>query len=273
MHRLSHAANDVVRILFEPGCAGCGQLLDAPLRCAICDNCWNHIEPVAAPFCQTCGDDLAGPAGLGTAPGAGLSVQTDRCERCTTNPPAFSSARSAGKYDGPLRELIHAFKYEGRRLLAEPLGVILRQAGHDVLEDADAVVPVPLHVIRSISRGFNQADDLARQLKLPVWRALRRRRHGPSQMRLPASARRRNLESHFSLSTLAWAGERLGRSLKGTSLVLIDDVMTTGATLEGCARVLREAGAADVRALTVARTVVARPPRPAAPRHPSLLRH
>jgi ComF family protein len=262
MHRLSHAANDVVRILFEPGCAGCGQLLDAPLQCAICDNCWNHIEPVAAPFCQTCGDELAGAESL-----------TDRCERCTTHPPAFSIARSAGRYDGPLRELIHAFKYEGRRLLAEPLGGILRQAGHDVLVGADAVVPVPLHVIRSISRGFNQADDLARQLKLPVWRALRRRRHGPSQMRLPAAARRRNLESHFSLSTLTWAGEHLGRSLKGTSLVVIDDVMTTGATLEGCARVLREAGAAEVRALTVARTVVARPPRPAVPRHPSPLRH
>jgi ComF family protein len=182
-------------------------------------------------------------------------------------------ARSAGRYDGPLRELIHAFKYEGRRLLAEPLGVILRSAGHDVLANADAVVPVPLHVIRSIRRGFNQSDDLARQLKLPVWRALRRRKHGPSQMKLPAAARRRNLQAHFGLSARTLAGERLGRSLKGASLVLIDDVMTTGATLEGCARVLREAGAADVRALTVARTVVARPPRPAVPLHPSLLRH
>ena len=271
MHRLSNAANDFVRVLFEPACAGCGQLLDAPLRRAICDNCWNRIEPVAAPFCETCGDELAGPAGL-----------TDRCERCTRNPPAFSMARSAGRYDGPLRELIHAFKYEGRRLLAEPLGLIVRAAGQDVLASADAVVPVPLHIIRSMSRGFNQADDLARQLKLPVWRAIRRRRHGPSQMRLPAAARRRNLESHFGLSFRGRAGRSYfgtsartlsGPSLEGATLVLIDDVMTTGATLEGCARVLREAGAADVRALTVARTVVARPPRPTAPLHPSLLPH
>ena len=265
MHRFSDAANDVVRILFEPACAGCAQLLDAPLRRAICDNCWNQIETVVAPFCETCGDELTGPAAL-----------ADRCDRCSTNPPAFSIARSAGRYDGPLRELIHAFKYEGRRLLAEPLGVILRHAGHDVLESADAVVPVPLHPIRSISRGFNQADDLARQLQLPVWRALRRRRHGAAQMRLAASARRRNLESHFGLSARAlWRAplSRSGWSLNGASLVLIDDVMTTGATLEGCARVLREAGAADVRALTVARTVVARPPRPAAPLHLSLPRH
>src|SRR6185436_9146019 len=197
-------------------CAGCGQLLDAPLRRAICNNCWNRLERVAAPFCQTCGDELTGSNGpwFRGSEGSEQSDLTDRCERCTTNPPAFSIARSAGRYDGPLRDLIHAFKYEGRRLLAEPLGVILREAGHDVLAQADAVVPVPLHVIRAISRGFNQADDLARQLKLPVWRALRRRRHGPSQMRLPASARRRNLESHFALSTLTWAGERLGRSIK-----------------------------------------------------------
>jgi competence protein ComFC len=275
MHRLAKVANDAVRILFEPGCAGCGQLLDAPLRCAVCDNCWNQFEPVAAPYCQTCGDELAGFKGprVRGSEGSDEPGIFNRCDRCTSNPPAFSLARSASRYDGPPREIIHAFKYEGRRLLAEPLGDVLRRAGddHDLFAGVDAVVPVPLHLIRSLRRGFNQADDLARQLRLPVWRALSRRTHGPSQMRLPAEARRRNLESHFSLRPTALAFG--GRSLKGASLVLIDDVMTTGATLEGCARVLRAAGAADVRALTVARTVVARPPRPIAPPHLSLLRH
>ncbi len=266
MHRLSKAANDFIRVLFEPGCAGCQQLLETPLRRAICDACWGGIEPVAAPFCEICGDELHGRAAL--AP---------RCERCSRHPPAFSMARSAGRHDGPMRELVHALKYQGRRLLAEPLGTLLLAAGRDVLASADAVVPVPLHPIRSMRRGFNQADDLARQLKLPVWRVLRRRRHGPSQTSLPASERRRNLETHFGLSLRAMAASRAARSgrsrVHGSKLVLIDDVMTTGATLEACARVLMDAGAVDVRALTVARAVAERPtrqlvqPRPSGPLH------
>ena len=79
-------------------------------------------------------------------------------------------ARSAGRYDGPLRRLVHAFKYEGRRALAAPLGALMRRAGRDILVDADAVVPVPLHPLRALQPGFNQADDLARQLG-PVLRS------------------------------------------------------------------------------------------------------
>lgn len=262
MHRLPKIANDVVRILFESPCAGCGDLLDTPLLCAICDNCRSRIEAITPPFCQICGDELAGSAAL-----------TDQCDRCTTTPPSFSIARSAGRFDGPLREIIHAFKFEGRRLLAEPLGTLLPAAGRDVLAGAHAVVPVPLHPLRSFRRGFNQADDLARQLTLPVWRVLRRRRQGPPQATLTASARRNNLAQHYGPSLVTHLPRPFRRHLAGAILVLIDDVMTTGATLDGCARVLREAGAGDVRALTVARTVVARPPRRAAPLHPSPLRH
>jgi len=260
--RLADATNTAIRVLFEPECVGCHQILNAPLRRAVCDTCWNSIEAIRAPVCRVCGDEILGEIAL-----------EDLCGRCAHARPAFSIARSAGRYEGVLREVVHAFKFEGRRLLAEPLGTLLPAAGRDVLGGAHAVVPVPLHPLRSLRRGFNQADDLARQLKLPVWRVLRRRRQGPPQASLNAGARRRNLAEHYGLGLATYLPKPFRRPLAGATLVLIDDVMTTGATLEGCARVLREAGAADVRALTVARTVVARPPRPVAPLHPSLLRH
>jgi competence protein ComFC len=132
---------------------------------------------------------------------------------------------------------------------------MMRMAGADLLEGADAVVPVPLHPLRSVRRGFNQADDLARQLGRPVWRALRRRRHGPPQASLAAADRHTNLEAAFTISR-AWSlrARMRGRTLSGRTLVLVDDVMTTGDTIDACSRVLLAAGAAEVRALTAART-------------------
>jgi ComF family protein len=151
-----------------------------------------------------------------------------------------------------MRRIIHAFKYEGRRVLAEPLAEMMLEAGASVLADADAVVPVPLSTRRAFTRGFNQADDLARHLGLPVWRLLRRR-HGPPQAGLPAPARAPNARHAYALG---WITElSLGRSIHGSTLVLVDDVMTTGATLEACAGVLVRAGAHEVRALTAARAV------------------
>ncbi len=261
-------ANAFVRIMFEPTCVACRHILPTPLARAVCDACWSRIEPVRDPQCLICGDELtiAGRQ-ADAAPG-----EAGRCERCARSAPAFSVARSAGRFDGPLREVIHAFKFEGRRLLAEPLGRLLLSAGREVLVDTDAVVPVPLHPLRSLARGFNQADDLARQLKLPVWRVLRRPRHGPPQAGLPAGARRLSPRGHFAPGLRTRMRRPLGRPLAGARLVLIDDVMTTGATLDECARILRGAGAAEVRALTVARAVAGRPPRPAAPPRPSATR-
>ena len=177
------------------------------------------------------------------------------CARCLAKPQHYSLARSAARYHGPMREIIQAFKFSRRRLLAEPLGRMMRLVGADVLSDADAVVPVPLHPIRSLRRGFNQADDLARQLGLPVWRVLRRRRHGPPQASLPAEARHANLQAAFAISHTWPLHSRLGKiSLAGRTLVVVDDVMTTGDTVDACSRVLLDAGAKEVRALTAART-------------------
>ena len=144
--------------------------------------------------------------------------------------------------------MIHALKYDGRRSLARPLGAMLRERGADVLAGAAFVVPVPLHHSRRRRRGFNQADDLAKGLGVPVCRALRRVRATETQTGLPAARRHRNVRDAF-------APARRAPRLAGAVVVLVDDVSTTGATLDACARVLKQHGAIEVRALTAARVI------------------
>ena len=175
------------------------------------------------------------------------------CPACRRRPPGIvDTARSAGEYDGALREIIHAFKYDPRRTLASPLGELLREAGADLLDEASCAVPVPLHSWRRLHRGFNQAADLAAALPIPVVHALWRWRMTAPQTGLTARARRKNVRGAFWLSPLLT--RRLMHSMiAGRIVVLVDDVRTTGATLDACAHVLKNAGAKEVRALTVAR--------------------
>jgi ComF family protein len=164
---------------------------------------------------------------------------------------AIDDSRSAGLYEGALRQIIHAFKYEGRRTLAVRLGSKMREAGSDLLSDADCVVPVPLHPWRRLTRGFNQSADLAAHLGVPIVHALWRTRATTPQTGLTAPRRHRNVRDAFSLSPLVSRRVR-GTMLVGQIVVLVDDVRTTGATLDACARVLKEAGVREVRALTLA---------------------
>lgn len=254
------SCNTIVRVLLVPACAACGMALQRPLAGAVCPRCWRAVSRVSPPSCVRCGDEL--PPGRTAAP---------ECARCRRRSPSFRLARSAGRYEGRLRDIIHAFKYQRRRLLAEPLGALMAAAGADLLSGADAVVPVPLHPVRIWQRGFNQADDLARQLGLPVWRVLRRRRHGPPQASLPAARRHANLRGAFGLSARGFVAARQGR-LRNRVVVIVDDVMTTGATVDACARLLRASGVRTVHALTVARTVAAPPALPLAPHRLSTVR-
>ena len=253
------ALNNIVRLLLAPACAACGDELARPIESPVCGACWRQVARVGAPWCARCGDELERWA------------EAEReCARCRQHPPKFHLARSAGRYDGTLRDVIHAFKYDKRRVLAEPLGRMMRESGADLLQDADAAVPVPLHPIRAVRRGFNQADDLARQLGLPVWRVLRRRRHGPPQAGLPASSRLRNLDAAFGVSVgWALAARARHRALEARTVVLVDDVMTTGATVDACSAVLLANGVRSVRVLTAARAVTARPIPPRPPQFPS----
>ena len=230
----------------SPQCAACEAVLDRPLDGPVCPACWARVRRAASPACDVCGQPLPS--------WRSISVALERCAACRRRPPAFDRGAVACDYQGELRAIIHAFKYDGRRSLAQPLGRLLRDAGAGVLAGADAVVPVPLHVWKRIQRGFNQSADLAEALGLPVRAVLRRTRPTRTQTGLTPGQRRRNVAGAFALRVWPWRPPRT--ALAGRTLVLVDDVMTTGATLDACARVLKRAGAREVRTLTLARALL-----------------
>jgi ComF family protein len=207
---LRAVADRLLSLLLAPPCAVCGRVLTQPLAGAVCEDCWTSIDAHTSHFFLR----------------------------------AVSEARAIGAYEATLRDVIHALKYDGRRSIAPRLSALMAEHGADVLRGADIVVPVPLHASRRRQRGFNQAEDLARGLGLPVLNALRRVRATQPQVELPAEARKENVKHAFALRR---------PSIQGTIVVLVDDVATTGATLDACAKVLTKAGARDVRALTAAR--------------------
>lgn len=152
-----------------------------------------------------------------------------------------------------MKDIIHALKYDRRRSISPRLGGLMRASGAALLRDADAVVPVPLHPRREYARGFNQARDLALHLGLPVVLLLKRVVFTQSQIDLPKHQRQANVRDAF-----AWCPDPGSRITVPGVVVLVDDVATTGATLESCARVLKRSGVSEVRALTAARVVTAR---------------
>jgi ComF family protein len=210
------------------------------------------VSFITPPICDGCGDPLPSPR---TQPNGRLL-----CVRCATRCGAVDRARAVGAYDGTLRDLIHAMKYDGRSTLARQLGDLLAQAGAELVAGADFAVPVPLHWTRYYSRGFNQAAALAARLPLSVVPVLARTRRTRAQAELDAARRHVNVDRAFGLSWRTrrpWAGlvgPALVPEMRGATVVLVDDVSTTGATLDACASVLKAAGVREVRALTVART-------------------
>jgi ComF family protein len=223
-------------VLSSP-CAICARVLEAPSRGAICATCWASVAVFSPPLCPRCG----------------YPVSSSRvCVGCRELR-ALDRALALGPYEGVLRDVLHALKYAGRRSAAPVLATLLLERCPDILHGADAIVPVPLHPWRGWTRGFNQAALIAVHLGWPVWRLLRRRRHTPPQAGLSAAERRRNVRDAFALTLRART--RRPSLARAATLVLVDDVCTTGATLDACAAVLKAHGAREVRALVVARTI------------------
>jgi ComF family protein len=242
------ALDAVVSALFAPLCVSCHAVLDAPTRSPACDACWRTLRAFTPPLCDRCGEPVAG---VGGRHGCAASVLT--------------CCRAIGWYEDVLRDLIHAVKYDERRTLATALAPLLIRTAGELIGPGVLLVPVPLHPWRHWSRGFNQADDIARALGrhaqgVSVVHALRRARHTRPQSDLDAEARRRNVRGAFALAgSTRWSRRRRADRLADRPVVLVDDVMTTGATLEACAQVLLQAGAREVSAVTLAR--VANPQR------------
>ncbi len=210
---------------------------------ALCPACWSRVAFISAPVCDRLGTPLPFDLGPGTLSPAAIA-----------HPPVFDRARAAFRFDDVGRALVHALKYGDRLEIAAPLAGWMARAGRDVLADADAFIPVPLHWTRLVRRRFNQSAELTRHLAALTGIAneplvLKRPRRTAHQVGLTRAQRTENVTGAFRV-----AEERKGW-VRGKRLVLVDDVYTTGATIEACARVLRRAGAARVDVLTAARVV------------------
>jgi ComF family protein len=208
----------------------------------LCPDCWSQLSFITPPYCERLGIPFAYDPGPGV-----LSMQA------IADPPAYERARAAVRYDEIARTLVHALKYGDRLDLAPTLGRWMVQAGGALLADADALVPVPLHWRRLWARRFNQsaalAEVIAARVKLPVAHALARVKATRQQVGLTASERALNVQGAFRVPEVARA------DVKGRRLVIVDDVFTSGATIDACSRVLLRAGAASVDVLVFARVV------------------
>jgi ComF family protein len=223
-----------------PLCPACRTLVtDAGL----CAECWGELSFIAPPYCPRLGIPFVYDPGPGI-----LSMQA------IADPPAYHRARAAVRYDDVARKLAHAFKYGDRLDLAPTLGRWMARAGHELTGEADALVPVPLHWRRLWARRFNQSGALAGEIsaaaQVPVaHHLLTRAKATAQQVGLSRKQRAENVQGAFRVPPAARA------EVKGRRLVLIDDVLTSGATLDACARALLRAGAAQVDALVFARVV------------------
>jgi ComF family protein len=232
------AGRAVIDAVLPPRCLACGETVGEPD--ALCGRCWSAMNFFAPPWCASCGLPFPYPAGDGAV-----------CADCARERASWDRARAVMRYDKHSRPLVLALKYDCTEV-ARALGAWMRRAGGEVLDGADLIMPVPLHWTRLLSRRYNQAGLLAHAIHAaggppvaPDW--LVRRRRTPSQGRLGPLARARNVRGAFALKP--------AREVKGRRVVIVDDVLTTGATVEECARVLRREGAAFIGVLTLARAL------------------
>jgi len=224
----------ILDLLFPPLCLVCGKSSESYL----CLECIKKINFIKPPFCRTCGIPL--------------SEAENQCNECCNREYFFEFARSVGIFDGILRDAVHAFKFDCKVMLAEPLGKLMAQhyAETHLIGTVDIVVPVPIHRFRMNERGFNQSVELSRifcdytSLRLEP-NALVKSKKTCDQVGLPEEERFANIEGAFSVVE--------PDSIAGRRVLLIDDVFTTGATLNEAAKVLRGAGASAVYAYTLAR--------------------
>ena len=239
MNALSPLFGAIGSLFYPAACAVCYEAIDRSEY--LCPACAAKAPRIAPPFCAKCSE-----------PFTGAITETFACANCEHRALHFEAAVATFRSRGVVRKVIHEFKYGQQRHLRYPIASWLAEA----LEDTrlrgrrfDLVIPVPLHSARERERGFNQAlllaETLCRAASLPLWDSLERIRYTTTQTAHDRSERMENLRGAFRL--------RKNRDVRGSRVLLIDDILTTGSTLSECARVLTDAGAFSVHAATAAR--------------------
>ncbi len=228
-------------IVLPPRCLATGEIVDAPGM--VSASVWPQLQFIEAPFCKTCGI----PFSFEMTPSNDIL-----CAACMEREPVFDAARAAVVYNDVSRAMILAFKYGDRLHAVKTFAPWMIRAGKPLIDNADCLIPVPLHNRRLRERRFNQSALLAREIarhsgKVFVPDMLLRMRHTVPQQGLSYKERGQNVKGAFAV------GKKYLHTLSGKNILLLDDVYTSGATLNECARVLKRAKAASVSVLTVAK--------------------
>lgn len=221
-------------MLFPQRCPVCNKEAHDSSALPLCPDCWGSITPYRGPACRQCGVPT-------------VSVHTGLCQSCIADPPAFSRAISYGIYEGALKEAIHLLKFNKHRRLAKPLAELLAEFD---LAGSDALIPVPVHLNQLRQREFNQtaliAKHLGKLIHIPLMiDGLKKVKDTAAQIDVDRKERLRNLKKAFAAA----------ETVKGRRILLLDDVITTGATMRECAQTLTKAGAAEVTVVALARSM------------------
>jgi len=238
---LKSYTHEFLNLLYPPSCQHCGEPLSGEGGTVLCENCRRQIDLLGPAVCSRCGNEI------------GPYAEEGACPRCSGRPLHFRAARSIAKYDEPLREVIHRYKFGHKEFLAGFLTrLVLDNIGRVDLDIGryDCIIPVPLHWRRKRERGFDQilpvTKALSRRFGVPlVTGVLVRHRYTTSQVRLSRTKRLENLKNAFSVRNQV--------RIEGKEVLIVDDIITTGATASECARTLKRAKAGGVDVLTIAR--------------------
>ncbi len=243
-----------LNLIYPLSCLTCKVRLTPLSDRPLCEICWNKIELILPPFCRVCGKHL--PAPLETDEVARPAKSQNRaliCKDCQRSSYFFRAARSVCIYDGVIKKCIHLFKYQSKLSLLKPLSrLMIGFAGNFLnMKNIDLIIPVPLHSSKLRLRQFNQAQILAKSINQAFSKELQDRllvkiRPGPAQVNLSQAERLKNVRGTFKVKNV--------EPLKDKTILLIDDVLTTGATAGECARMLLEAGAGRVDVFALARS-------------------
>ena len=241
--RLAELYNDVCDIIYPPQCMACAEIISPPKSQIFCAACQEKISFITGSICPICGIPFWGsPAG------------SHICGNCLENKPFYNQARSVAGFETVIMDTIHKFKYGRSISLGNVLGSFMADFSFPNFDFSEysLLIPVPLHIKRLRERGFNQslllAKELGKKYKLPVnFSLLKRCKFTLTQTGLNKSEREKNIKGAFAVADK--------KKIAGENIILIDDVYTTGATINECAQILLKAGAQKVAALTLARAL------------------